>query len=120
MIYDDGDPLDESCAQETGAAYFEDDELCQCAKRPSVGNVLVSDTEYQAYRECANLLRFMDDPGAAVMLAPPYEEIDGFRCYFTDPFTGQQGVEYGVTPSEALTAALSVVRFRRAQRERAA
>lgn len=108
---------EDCCAAETGAAYFDDDEFNQVAAVPHVGNVLISDTQYQAYREYAALVRFMDDPRAAVMLSRRLNANISFACYFTDPTTGNPGVEYGDTPSEALAAALNVVRFRKAQRE---
>jgi hypothetical protein len=119
-IINDGMDINlDDCCPELGRTHFEDDHI-QVADIPSVANVLISEAEYDAYRECANLLRFLDDPKAMVDLTLCIDTADNTEyhaCAFRDPFTGRGGVEYGDTPSEAMTAALRTITHYRKQRE---
>ena len=113
LMNDDGD-----CALELGRT-FHDEGFDQVADIPSVANVVISQAEYDAYRECANLLRFLDDPKAMPELTFHVHD-DGTEyhaCSYRDPLTGRGGVEYADTPSAAMAAAIRVIKHYRAQRE---
>lgn len=115
-IINDGEMYDIDCAPETGAAYFEDEDLCQCARTPSAANVLISQADYDRGVlgiEALKIVKFMDDPASRVFVRQSY---DRFACYYSDPLTGRYGIEYGDTPSGAMTAALYVIRRTRALR----
>ena len=103
FILDDGD-----CALELGRT-FHNEGLDQVADVPSPANALIPAVEYEAYKECANLLRFLDDAGSDVRVGFMDSDQAAY-CFYVDPYTGKEGTEFGRTPSEALTTALVAIR----------